>query len=288
MVTRSFNSSFAIISTPSIQPDGSFNITNLGPGDYVIRASGPPTADALAPDISELRVRVDGDDLDNVLLAPPLLSVASGKLTVAGRADERVDLRSFRISLVPRTPPPDLLGSGPVGSGPVDEESRFSLKTPSGTKLVRITGPTSDWSVRRVKLGDEDLTDRGVEIENGRNVAGLQVEITDRIQELLGQVTDASGAALSTPSTVFVFSQIRERWQLAQRYSAIHKSDQVGHFSIRTLPPGDYYAIALEGVDSSRRADRSYLELLSTMASRLTLTEGQQSSIALKLVAGKF
>ena len=49
------------------------------------------------------------------------------------------------------------------------------------------------------------------------------------------------------------------------------------------LPPGDYYAVALDYVDSSEWTEPDYLERIRSKATDVSLSEGETKSVDLKL-----
>src|SRR4029078_1993052 len=86
-----------------------------------------------------------------------------------------------------------------------------------------------------------------MELEVGRQgVSGIEIEMTNRLQELSGSVTDGDGK-MATDYSVGIFAQERSRWAAPfNRYGATGRPGADGQFKVSTLPAGDYYAIALD------------------------------------------
>jgi hypothetical protein len=83
---------------------------------------------------------------------------------------------------------------------------------------------------------------------------------------------------------VLVFSQDRARWSSAtNRYSAISRPSEDGTFKVTTLPPGEYYAIALDGIDLTDWQDPDTLDGLSRLATPFALTAGDTRKLDLRL-----
>jgi hypothetical protein len=81
-----------------------------------------------------------------------------------------------------------------------------------------------------------------------------------------------------------VFSDDPQKWTLAQnRYMASSRPDQEGRFRFNNLPPGDYYAIAVEYVAQGDWQDPAWLDRASKTATRFTLEEGANKTLELKL-----
>jgi len=67
------------------------------------------------------------------------------------------------------------------------------------------------------------------------------------------------------------------RWVRAAR------GDQQGQFRIRGLPPGEYFAIGVEYVEEGLWNDPEYLQSLAGYAQRVTIGDGDERVVALKV-----
>jgi hypothetical protein len=61
------------------------------------------------------------------------------------------------------------------------------------------------------------------------------------------------------------------------------RPDQTGTFKVTTLPPGEYFAIALDHVDQMQWTDPEFLESVSRQASTVSLIEGETRTLDLRL-----
>jgi hypothetical protein len=109
--------------------------------------------------------------------------------------------------------------------------------------------------------------------------------LTSHIATFTGIVTDDAGRP-ATEATVIACSTDHDRWYSGSRFLQKAVAGRDGTFSLTGLPPGDYYVMAvrrvpIEGEDAWQ--DRDLLESLARQASRSILTEGQVTSVALKL-----
>ena len=112
---------------------------------------------------------------------------------------------------------------------------------------------------------------------------GVEIELTNRSQQISGLVTNAKGDAVKD-CVVLLFAQDRLRWIAAgNRYFSIGRPGDDGRFSVATLPPGDYYAIALDRADPMEWQDPEFLEGLSRQASAFTLAQSETQTLALRL-----
>ena len=62
-------------------------------------------------------------------------------------------------------------------------------------------------------------------------------------------------------------------------------TDQDGRYTIKTIPPGRYKLMALDGVDFGQWQDPEFLKPLEPSATALVISEGAQETKDLKVVA---
>ena len=80
-----------------------------------------------------------------------------------------------------------------------------------------------------------------------------------------------------------MFARDPQRWTNASRYLGGGRPDQDGRFKVRNLPPGDYYAIALDYVEPGAGTDPEFLEKIRNQATTFSITEGAVKPLDLKL-----
>jgi len=103
-----------------------------------------------------------------------------------------------------------------------------------------------------------------------------------------GRVTDERLAPVRDYS-VILFSTFTDKWFSGSRRVKTARPDQDGAFSIVGLPPGDYWIVAVDRLDSPVSGatvppDPALLESLSSRALRVTLGEGQSQDLTLRLI----
>ncbi|MCC7125545.1 MAG: hypothetical protein IT178_11905 [Acidobacteria bacterium] len=54
-------------------------------------------------------------------------------------------------------------------------------------------------------------------------------------------------------------------------------------FTITMLPPGEYLAVAVQGIEDGRTTDPELLESLAARATRVTLKEAEYRAVQLKM-----
>ena len=240
------------------------------------------------PQFSVAVVNVTGDDVSGVRLAPVALTTISGHISFDDQSAAQ-SLNPSTIRVVAQAVNSDDFAGIGVGAGgpprPVKDDFTFELKTAPGriglVAIVQAAGPASTWRLNSIRVNGSDVTDGGFDV-GSQPVSGIEIEMTNRLQQIAGTVTDARGEAVKD-YMVALFSQDRAKWKGTNRYFALGRPGADGGFKVATLPPGDYYAIALDAIDVSGWQDPDVLEGWSRVAATFTLTPGDTRALTLRL-----
>jgi len=264
-----------------IRPDGSFSVSGLAPGEYTLRANAPPT-DGMMPEFATADVTVNGEDITGVRLAAAKQITATGRLVITDpAAAQTLRVGSLRLMVQPANSDDMMMMMGPSG-GTVKDDYTFEIKTPPGRMNVRVGVPTPGWVLKAVRWNGVDVTDTGIDFAAGSEIAGIEVELTNHPAEVSGAVTNARGEPVKDYSVIF-FSQDRDLWAGNSRYMATSRPDQDGRFKVRSLPPGSYYAVALDYVEPGDSSDPDFLERVRSKAITFSLNEGEAKTLDLRL-----
>jgi hypothetical protein len=141
------------------------------------------------------------------------------------------------------------------------------------------------WTLKRVSLDGEDLTDTPYELRPSENIEGLRVVLTDRVTDVSGSVSDARGQQLKEFVVVVQPAREMEATTL-QRFLQTARPDQDGGFRVRGIPPGDYVATAIEVLEQGREWDPEYRPQLREAGRRFSIREGESIDLDLKLATG--
>jgi Carboxypeptidase regulatory-like domain/DIM protein len=279
--------------------NGAFTIANVAPGDYVLQSrslqismSGGGdnmmfTARVGGPDggaeseVGSLPISVTGDDLSNVVLVTAKGATASGRLTFDGGAAPNgiTNIRVTPVSADGEGGPTMVMGN----ANSVKADGSFEVKGLLGARLLRLMNVPAGWTVRSVRVNGTDITDTGMEFKPGEAVTGVEITLTSRLSTLSGTVT-GSGSEPVKDYTLVIFSDDPQRWTLPNsRYIAGRRPDQNGRFEVKSLPPGSYYAAAVDYLPDGEWNDPEVLERLKASAKKFSIDEGESKTLELKI-----
>jgi hypothetical protein len=227
-----------------------------------------------------MEITLGGDDITGVRLVGGKPSTASGRVIVDPGAAGSLQPSSIRLVVQPAVF--DMPMMNMMGPSPVNDDFTFELKTRPGKMRIQLAGPGQGWSIRAVRYRGQDITDSGFEFRANENISDLEVELTNRETTLSGVVTNSRGAAVKDYAVV-VFPRDRDKWTVGMRYLKTGRPDQDGRFKVSGLPPGDYYAIALDYVDSAEWMEPEYLDRIRSKATDVSVNEGETKSVDLKI-----
>jgi Carboxypeptidase regulatory-like domain len=268
-----------------IRPDGTFTVGGLAPGDYTLQASMPGTGFGDVPEFATAQITVGGEDVTGIRLAAARPSTLSGRIVF----NDPTAASSLQASMLrPGATPKNPEDMGPMGFGApgrVNDDFNFQIRARPGATVIRMMSMTPGWTLRAVRVHGVDVTDTGFEIRPNEDVNDIEIEMTNRPSDLSGLVTNARGEPVRDYSLI-VFAQDRDRWTPGSRYLRTGRPDQDGRFKITGLPAGQYYAIALDYVDSGDATDPEFLDRVLQKAVRFSLNDGETKTMDLKMVSG--
>jgi hypothetical protein len=261
----------AVRNPAQVRPDGTFTISGITPGNYLLRIGMPGLEEtAVTP------VTASGGDITNVQLVSAKSSVIRGRFLVdRGAAPPRTSaLRLFAQSAEP------MMGGGEAR---INDDYTFEIKVPPGRYLLRTMGgiPNDEWSLHGVNLNGVDVTDTGIDVPAGGGVSEVSVELTKRTTETAGHVVDASGKPLRDVWVV-MFAQDAQRWAFQSRYVSASRPDVNNTFKFR-LPAGDYYLVALAEVEPGEWNDPDFLSQIRERATRVSVADGEHKMVDITL-----
>jgi hypothetical protein len=250
-----------------IQWDGSFSISNVAPGRYILRARGD---DSETPQFAAQPISVTGDDLSDVTVVLSPGATISGTVTFLPGSSPAPDYTQFRIT----APATDQSDVGPQSNARVDKDGHFTISGVSaGAHLIRPSNGSRTWVLQSVKVGDRDVTDAPFQVRSGENLGNVAVVFTDKQSEINGTLTTENGTPVPE-FTVLAFPTDSSLWRPQSRHIMTARPDQTGKYRIRGLPPGDYYLATVDPSQQGEWFEAAYLDEHRTGAVHVVLSEG--------------
>ncbi len=187
-----------------------------------------------------------------------------------------------QISIAARPADADLIIMG--GASQVNDDFTFEISGLSEPRLISgAISESPDWGLKAVMHNGVDVTDTPLEFVPGKIVEGLQVVFTRRRTDVSGLITTERNAP-ETDATVIVFSQDSSRWNYMSRFVRTARPSQDGRYSLRGLPPDDYFVVAVKDIEVGQWQDPEFLESMRSSARRISLGEGEKRAEDLKVV----
>lgn len=259
-----------------VRPDGSFTISGVAPGEYIVRVgpAGPPDPEQ---ESAIHKLVVTGQDIVGLHLVTTKGTPLSGRIVFEGATT--APIHPSALSVFPQSREPMMFGPG--GMGRVKDDWTFRVNA-NGEPLIRVTGLPPGWMLKSVTREGTDITDTPIEVKGTEEISGLEIVVTNRTSQVIGTVMDDRGQ-LSRDYTVVIFADDRERWQFPSRFIQTGRPDQEGLFKVQGLPPATYLAIAADYIPQGAWTDPEFLDRLQPRAFRFSLDEGETETVNLKL-----
>jgi Carboxypeptidase regulatory-like domain len=268
----------------SLDGEGEFRIKNVPPGEYVLQVSGRRAAEDAEAEFAAEYITVAGRDVAGLHLRTSTGSTVTGRITFEGSGDRP---RPGDVSVT--TAPVDFDRApidGPFGRSQTTRDWTFELRGVTGPRFIRLVREPPGWMLKAVRVNGIDMTD--VPLSFGSRAEALddvEVVLTRQVSTLSGRLTDPHGQPVG--GYIVAFSNDRSRWGVSSRFVRLARSSADGAFSLRGLPAGEYYVLAvdrlLEGIGEWQ--DPDLLESLAPSALRTTVPEGRQVVVSPRIVS---
>jgi hypothetical protein len=255
--------------------DGSFNITGLLPGTYVVEARSMSEKE-----FASREVVVDGSDVTGISLILSEGMTARGHVAFDTGTPPK-DIRPSQI-FVASTMLDHLSGGMGTSGGPptARDDWSFELQGLRGRGFIRAGTLSEEWQLKSVRREGVDVTDTPLDFSSDIN--NLEIQLTNRVTTVSGSVTtDRNTVAID--GTVIIFADDDAKWGPRSRFIESARPDQHGQFKIRGLPAGKYVAIAVEYLEPGDERDTDLLSRWRRHGISLTLSEGEMRTLDLKL-----
>jgi hypothetical protein len=274
-VTGPSGGAFSAGQMATVAADGSFTLKNMPPGEHTLSARGKDAQTGEDLVTRPTTVMLTGQDVSGlVLTASPVVSM-SGRV----RTDPAVapPFAPADIKVLPSMPSLRF-------SSVVRNDWTFEMKgVMPGLQKPSVDGLPAAWTLKAVIYGGRDVADTGIDVKGTEDVTGVDVVLTNVVTEINGSVMDDQSKPVSD-YTVVAFPEDSNRWKEKSRFMAQVRPDQSGRFTVRALPPGRYFVVAVEYLDEGDAYDPELLEKLRPHATAVTLKDTSPQTLTLKVV----
>ena len=259
---------------------GLFTFPAVPAGQYTMRASSRtgPAGPSGGADLFwlEMPITVSGDDVDGVVavMRPALRITARFEFDGAPRpAGSQVAFVGAPFMLESDNSGPAV---NPAMATFAGEQGITLAGYAAGTYRVRVPNSPAGWMFKSAMLNGVDVSETPFDFN--RDVGDLVINFTDRWSGISGSIQGASAGG----ATVIVFPIDAQSWSSPRRLKSTRATAQ-GGFGISSLPPGDYYAVAIPEEQAADWRDPKMLEELARVATRVSIGEGEHKTIDLSV-----
>jgi hypothetical protein len=263
----------------SIEPDGSFTLVNIPPGDYVVQALGEP-GPGVPREFGAEYITVDEHDPPPLTVKAAVGATLDGRFVAEGRSTLPMRAQVIHASPLDTDRSPSG-GRGPEGLA-VHEDGRFYLTGLYGPMRMTYPAPAG-WYLKSVTIGGVDVTDRPFDFGFGDEIfPDAEIVLSNAGARVSGSVLDA--ADKRAPEFVVVaFSAYRANWFPGSRHIKRASTGPNGTFDVDSLVPGEYYVAAIDALPPGEWQSPDALGVLVQRAERVTVAEGQTRTLRLRL-----
>ena len=255
--------------------NGTFALRAVPPGEYRLNVYDVRPA-AGAPEFASIPVSITGEDVTTLTVGTAPGATASGRVLFEDGPPVSAPLFVRSMTTVAGAP---TFSNTSAGMNP---DRTFELSGLAGRQTFRTGALPEGWFFKSVTHEGVDITDTGYDFRAGQRVSDLEIRLTRRATSLSGTVQDARGDVVSD-YTVVAFSTNPDRWGYQTRFIRSSRPDQSGKFTIRALPPDEYFVVALEYVETGQEFDPEQLTAWKALATTVELREGDAKAVSLKL-----
>jgi hypothetical protein len=233
-------------------------------------------------------VTVSGRDESNVVVTMRAGVQANGRILLEADPNQASAKppTSYSVAFDPAS------GSAQLGmpqrlrsqDSPLDEFEVVDLMF--GQYFLRVTPFPAGWIVKSINWNGRDYTHAPFDTTSAPAFDNIVVTVTNATPVVSGTVTDAQGTPASA-GTVIAFPVEPAMWAnyglSPTRIKPVGVSN-TGAYRLATLPAGEYFLIALSGVQPMAWQEPEFFKKASALATRVTVGWGDKKSVDLKFV----
>ncbi len=212
---------------------GEFTIKGVPPGSYILSAQ---QRDEDKHYEARQKLEVGEEKLGSITLAFARGVTISGHVIAASAGANALDRIRVYLSPVEED-------DGTHAWAKVEKDGSFQLKdVVDGSYVLHVFPVEQGWFVKSARQGGEDVYQKGVQVEKGASAGRLEIVLGSDGAQLEGSVTDKDH------DQPIAGAQVRLKFDPETPYNRGHghiiNTDQNGHFTFDSLPPGKYSVVA--------------------------------------------
>jgi protocatechuate 3,4-dioxygenase beta subunit len=250
----------------STDSGGRFSIKGISPGSYVVSAG---TQEQGKYYNTRQKIEVGETNLDSLILAVGRGATIRGRMRTATGAP----LPTSRIMVHLES----MEEEGPTGGfTEVNKDGSFELSgVADGSYSVMSGNLAEGWFLESAHMGNEDVLENGVQVENGAAKGALDLVVSNDGAQIEGMVTD------SEKDQPIAGAVVRAQFDPATDYAWMSErtatTDQNGHYLLKDVPPHKYNVTAKMPKTSAGAA------MVKSAAVPVTLKERDHRELDFKL-----
>jgi Carboxypeptidase regulatory-like domain len=261
--------------TSMAREDGSFDMLDVPPGDYVVTVR--PIGGAGDPETARADVTVAGNDIDDLLLVAERGASVRGTITTDSGDPVPLQPSQVTVRLLP------VRGGATI---PIAVQPNFAFEARSVFGSYRLAselvGSVGLWAAKAIRWNGEDITNRVLDLRGGDVVDQLEIVLSDRWATLSGVLRDEHGIPIGDAPLV-LFPADETLWIPGTRHIRGMRTDYQGRYGVSWLFAGEYLLAAPDAMAPDQWNDPRFLRSLVERAARLTLSDEDDRMLDLRV-----
>jgi hypothetical protein len=262
-------------SNVEVTGDGTFEIANVPPGNYILDVRPTDSASRNASsgmEFATLPLTVTSDDVPNLEVVMRSGISVSGRVIFEGKSD--IAQANLQISAVDEQEARNVVSYRGSGDGQVAPDGQFHISSAFGKVLFRTGFLPGNVMLKAVRLRGADITNTPYDTTNSENIVGLEVVLVDKQSRIVGSVKNARGE-LESNYRLVIYPANLKAGDVAVRFQHNASPNDKGQVTISRMPPGDYVGLAVKSIQPGEEWDPELRKRIEERGRRFTLKEDE-------------